>query len=115
MRRLNAVPPARRKPKKDPAAIAKEAHERQGHLSDPAGGSAPRKVVGEMPHTTHASLPILQPRATDDLPEELPSGASMDAEDADVQLPPPPREGHGVQATHVTPPDPDEPVIGNVD
>src|SRR5688500_19539305 len=79
-------PPARRKAKKDPAAIAKEAHERQGHSSDPAGGTGPRKVVGEMPHTTHASLPSLQPRATDDLQAELPLGGAMYAEDYAVTL-----------------------------
>jgi excinuclease ABC subunit C len=62
-------PPARRKPKKDPAAIAKEDHEQA-------------KQVGEMPHTTHVGLPILQPRVTDALPDELPPDASMDAEDA---------------------------------
>jgi excinuclease ABC subunit C len=65
-------PPARRKPKKDPAAIAKEGHEQA-------------KQVGEMPHTTHVGLPILQPRPTDALPDELPPDVSMDAEDAGSQ------------------------------
>ena len=42
--------------------------------------------------------------------------APMDAEDAAVTPPPPPREGHGVQATHITPPATEgEPTIGNVD
>src|SRR5688500_11666796 len=97
-------PPARRKPRKDPASIEKEAQSGQGHVSDAASPLAQHKQVGEMPHTTHASLPILQPRP--ELPEELPNDVSMDAEDADEQLPPPPRPGRGVQATHVTPPDP---------
>jgi excinuclease ABC subunit C len=94
-------PPARRKLKKDPAAIAKEGHEQA-------------KQIGEMPHTTHVGLPILQPRATDSLPDELPPDVSMDAEDAEANLPSPPHGGHGVQATHITPPPTDEPVLGNV-
>src|SRR3954452_17377500 len=40
-------PPARRKPKKDPASVAKEQM-----LTSP----------DQMPHSTHASLPVLQPR-----------------------------------------------------
>ncbi|HEV2296080.1 MAG TPA: hypothetical protein VGR35_19705, partial [Tepidisphaeraceae bacterium] len=76
--------------------------------------TTPRKV-GEMPLTSLPSLPILQPRPTEELPHELPSDASMDAEDADVKPAPPSRDGHGVQATHITPPDPQEPVIGNVE
>lgn len=81
-------PPARRKARKDPASIAKEAHERRGRLSDHATGepaSEPAsREIGEMPLTSLASLPILQPRPMDDLPDELPPDASMDAEDADV-------------------------------
>jgi hypothetical protein len=88
-------PPARRKPKKDPAAIAKEEMLTSSN---------------EMPHSTHATLPILQPRT-----EEEPDIAPVDAEDAAVTPPPPPREGHGVQATHITPPATEgEPTLGNV-
>lgn len=107
-------PPARRKAKKDPAAIAKEAHERRDRSSDHATSESAPREVGEMPLTSLPSLPILQPRPTDELPDQLPPDVLMDAEDADVHPAPPPREGHGVQATHITPPDPREPVIGNV-
>jgi hypothetical protein len=106
-------PPARRKAKKDPASLAKEAQERGSLSGDAAIEAARGREVGEMPLTSLASLPILQPRL--DLPDELSPDVSMDAEDADAQSPPPPREGHGVQATHITPPDPQEPVIGNVE
>lgn len=75
-------PPMRRKLKKDPASIEKEKM-----LTEP----------DQMPHSTHASLPILQPRV-----EPEPDIAPVDAED------------DGVQATHITPPDPDGPVLGNV-
>ncbi len=56
-------PPARRKPKKDPAAIAKERH-----LTEP----------NEMPHSTHMALPILNPPPAE--PEIAPP--TVDAEDA---------------------------------
>jgi excinuclease ABC subunit C len=86
-------PPARRKPKKDPASIAKERM-----LTTPQ----------EMPHSTHASLPVLQPKA-----EEEPEVHPIDAEDAtNMHRAPAP---HGVQATHITPPATEGlPVLGNV-
>ena len=91
-------PPAARKrrpPKKDPASIEKERM-----LTTPQ----------EMPHSTHAVIPVLQPR-TEPEPEAVP----LDAEDASVTPPPPPREGQGVQATHITAPATDgEPIVGNV-
>jgi excinuclease ABC subunit C len=82
-------PPMRRKLRKDPAAVAKEKH-------------AAEREVGEMPFSTIASLPVLQPAAAE-LPEELDVRPPVDPEDADPALPPP-RGGHGVQATHITPP-----------
>src|SRR5207302_6804301 len=54
--------PARRKPKKDPASIAKEQM-----LTRPQ----------EMPHSTHASLPVPRPRA-----ENEPAIDAIDVEDA---------------------------------
>jgi excinuclease ABC subunit C len=57
-------PPARRKPKRDPASVEKE--------------KMLGKSAGEMPHTTIASLPILNPRPEE--PERRIS--SIDAEDA---------------------------------
>jgi excinuclease ABC subunit C len=56
-------PPSKRKPRKDPASIAKEQH-----LTEPT----------EMPHSTHMSLPVLRPPSE---PEE-PIRAPLDSEDA---------------------------------
>ena len=81
-------PPKRRKPKKDPASIEKERM-----LTAP----------DQMPHSTHASLPILNPQREPE--REI---TPVDAEDAGPGDP-----THGVQATHITPPDPQGPVIGN--
>src|SRR5207248_11478725 len=86
----------RRKTKKDPASIAKEQM-----LTSPQ----------EMPHSTHASLPVLQPRAHDE-----PAIDPIDVEDAAAVSPPrttaPPQ---GVQATHITPPATEGlPVLGNL-
>ena len=86
-------PPVRRKLKKDPASVEKEKMLTQSN---------------EMPHSTHAVLPVLQPREEPEV-EAVP----VDAEDAPAALPP--REGHGVQATHITPPATEgEPIVGNV-
>src|SRR5688500_17015059 len=68
----------------------------------------------EMPHSTHMALPVLEPR-TEPEAEVMP----VDAEDdTALEIPPPPprpREGHGVQATHITPPAPEgEPIVGNI-
>jgi hypothetical protein len=82
-------PPKPRKPRKDPASIAKEQM-----LTTPE----------QMPLSTHASLPILSPRVES---EDEVDVSPVDAEDAQA----PPR---GIQATHITPPNPDEPVMGNV-
>jgi hypothetical protein len=70
------------------------------------------KGADEMPHSTHVALPVLQPRTEPEV-EAVP----MDAEDAaDLESTPPPARQRGVQATHITPPDPGaEPVIGNID
>jgi hypothetical protein len=81
-------PPKRRKPKKDPASIEKERM-----LTAP----------DQMPHSTHASLPILNPQREPE--REI---TPVDAEDAGPGDP-----THGVQATHITPPDPQGPVLGN--
>jgi excinuclease ABC subunit C len=56
-------PPARRKPKKDPASIAKEQH-----LTE----------TTEMPHSTHAALPILNPNVSN----EQDVGPPVDSEDS---------------------------------
>jgi hypothetical protein len=56
-------PPARRKPKKDPASIVKEQH-----LTSPQ----------EMPHSTHMSLPILNPA-----PAKPVDAPPVDPEDAE--------------------------------
>jgi excinuclease ABC subunit C len=56
-------PPSRRKPKKDPAAIAKERM-----LTTP----------DQMPHSTHATLPILKPNTS---PDPEPPAAPFDPED----------------------------------
>src|SRR4051794_27498029 len=80
-------PPARRKPKKDPASIAKEQM-----LTSP----------DQMPHSTHASLPVLQPRTEPEADVD-----PVDVEDAAAHARPHPH-AHGaqtgVQATHITPP-----------
>ncbi|MEA2709822.1 MAG: excinuclease subunit, partial [Phycisphaerales bacterium] len=88
-----------KKMKPDPASLAKEQM-----LTDSS----------EMPHSTHMALPVLQPRTEPELPV-----VPVDAEDdAVIELPPdppPPRDGHGVQATHITPPATEgEPIVGNV-
>src|SRR4051812_13935221 len=88
-----------KKIKPDPASIEKEKMLTQSN---------------EMPHSTHMALPVLEPRTEPEAPV-LP----VDAEDdAAIELPPdplPPREGHGVQATHITPPTTEgEPIVGNV-
>ncbi|HEX8524251.1 MAG TPA: excinuclease ABC subunit UvrC [Tepidisphaeraceae bacterium] len=83
-------PPAKRRAKKDPASVEKEKM-----LTTPE----------EMPLSTHQSLPILNPRT-----EEEPDVTPVDAEDAGPGTP-----TRGVQATHITPPNPQEPVIGNVE
>ena len=68
----------------------------------------------EMPHSTHATLPVLQPR-TEPEPEVTPVDAEDDGAIELPPPPPPPREGHGVQATHITPPATEgEPIVGNV-
>ena len=86
----------RKPPKKDPASIEKEKM-----LTTPA----------EMPHSTHAVIPVLQPRT-----EAEPDAVPVDAEDASLTPPPPPREGEGVQATHITPPATEgKPIVGNVE
>ena len=85
----------RKPPKKDPASIEKEKM-----LTTPA----------EMPHSTHAVIPVLQPRTEAEVEAE-----PVDPEDASVTTPPPPREGEGVQATHITPPATEgQPIVGNV-
>ncbi len=63
-------PPARRKPKRDPAGEMKAKHLEEGAalLTDPS----------EMPHSTHMSLPILQPRA-----EPMITDVQFDSENAD--------------------------------
>jgi excinuclease ABC subunit C len=81
-------PPARRKAKKDPASIAKEKM-----LTSPE----------EMPLSTHTSLPVLNPRTEPEV-EVTP----VDSEDAL-----PTSHPQGIQATHITPPSPAGPVIGN--
>ncbi|HYO09624.1 MAG TPA: UvrB/UvrC motif-containing protein [Tepidisphaeraceae bacterium] len=97
-------PPARRKPKKDPAAVEKERM---------------LKGSGEMPHSTHVPLPILQPRTEPEL-EALPLDAEDDAEnDIDTSPPdaanPPRPHPQGVQATHITPPATEgQPTLGNL-
>jgi excinuclease ABC subunit C len=87
-----------KKIKPDPASLEKEKH-----LTESA----------EMPHSTHMALPVLQPRTE---PEE--PVVPVDAEDDATELPPdslPPREGRGVQATHITPPATEgEPIVGNI-
>jgi hypothetical protein len=60
-----------------------------------------------MPHSTHAVLPVLQPRS-----EPEPEATPMDSEDA-AEVPP--RAGEGVQATHITPPATEgQPTLGNI-
>src|SRR2546425_8112705 len=74
-------PPARRRTKKDPASTEKERM---------------LKDSGEMPHSTHVGLPILQPRT-----EQEAEATPLDAEDA-LSAPPPEaeaRDAKGVQAT----------------
>jgi excinuclease ABC subunit C len=59
--------PPRRKPKVDPASVAKSQHEEEKQLTTPQ----------EMPHSTHPALPILQPREHSE-----PKIQPIDAEDA---------------------------------
>jgi excinuclease ABC subunit C len=88
-------PPAaggRKKARKDPASVEKAKH---------------LKEQGEMPHTTHVGLPVLQPRVEEAYDEAVP----FDPEDQDAGA----EETHpeGVQATHVVPPVPPEEVVGS--
>ena len=69
-------PPMRRKLKKDPAAVAKE-----------------KQSAGEMPFSTIASLPVLQPAP--ELPDDLDVRPPVDPDDAEETAPLPPRTGQG--------------------
>ena len=70
----------KRKPKKDPAAAAKEQQLAERDVATPGGELT---LPSEMPHSTHASLPVLQPRGSQ--PDALSEPrAPIDSEDAEA-------------------------------